>query len=94
MKYFIPRQKIQLILSVLALFYFIGLQLVWVYKIENTWVRIFGELLTIPFIVLIPILLYFSIMSWFKNAWKVDIINILTITILLSTLGLVLYWSV
>lgn len=87
-------KKTRLFLSIISLVYFLGVQLLWVYNVKATLVGVFVELLTIPFIISIPLLLYFSIKSWFNNKWKVERITIATIIISLITLGLIFYWSI
>ncbi len=72
--------------SVLITCYFIGLQLISYFEIKAVLIGVFGELLTIPALIAVPVLLFLSVKNWKKEAWKINSMYVVSILLLVATI--------
>lgn len=72
--------------SVLIACYFIGLQLISYFEIKAVMIGFFGELLTIPALIAIPVLLFMSVKNWKNEAWKLNSMYVVSILLLVATI--------
>jgi len=76
--------------SVLILGYFISLQLLSYFDIKVVIIGVFVELLTIPFLLGIPVLLFLSIKFWKKENWILKSSYVISVIALLISIIIVL----
>jgi hypothetical protein len=73
--------------SVLIACYFIGLQLISYFEIKAILIGVFGELLTIPALIAVPVLLFLSVKNWKKETWKINSMYVVSILLLVATIA-------
>jgi len=73
--------------SVLIACYFIGLQLIFFFEIKAVLIGVFGELLTIPALIAIPVLLFLSVKYWKNEGWKSNSMYVVSILLLVATVA-------
>ncbi len=73
--------------SVLIACYFMGLQLISHFEIEAVLIGVFGELLTIPALIAIPVLLFLSVKNWKNEGWKLNSMYVISILLLVGTMA-------
>ncbi|PHS66994.1 MAG: hypothetical protein COB12_04855 [Flavobacterium sp.] len=73
--------------SVLILCYFIALQLISHFDLKAVMIGVLGELLTIPALIVIPVLLFISFKNWKNEGWKVNSMYVVSILLLIATIA-------
>lgn len=67
--------------NVFALLYFIGLYFVYHYQVDYVLIGVFVELLTIPFLLLLPFSLIYSIVEFFRKKHGILLLGIFIFSI-------------
>jgi len=82
--------KIILYGSIISLIYFISLKLISDFNITHTLIGVFGELLTIPFIILTIVFTIMSILNWKKEKFKLNSTYFISLIFTVLTIALVI----
>jgi len=77
--------------SIACLFYFSGMLFVSKYQIDVTFLGVLVEILTIPFLILIPALVTLIMIYWSKEKWRFSSNYIGAIILLMGTVILLIY---